>query len=593
MRHRRTGSILLATVLLISCLAGCGKKDTEVQKTEEGTKTQVSTETVKQTENEEKKPITTDPITISILTSRHSNATNNAEDIWFFKYLEWWLGQQGYNATIEVQQSSEADQQVSLALGTNTLPDLMWGVPISVGNAMQYGVEEGMVLDWMPYINEETMPNLYESLQRVPDALTVGTLPDGGVYGLPYITYRGYMAATGSFGENHRIYFDQKWLDESGTKVPETIDEFLDVLRAFKEIKPENGEEAIPLVSNANFLERYLWIGLGYYGNILAQYGEQLALKDGQVVLPAATEDYRTFIELMNTMYTEGLISQDYFTMDTTTARALMKNGVCGAMADYGLNHTEDFSRMVSSLPVSINGNDVIVSAMADYNNNTVWASANTEYPEVLALIMDFLYSDEGACLYFYGPKQGEDPLGILDGWYLDADGNVTVKLVEDGTYANITDYSTALVQSNMYVGDRSSIIEYARKISGFEKEVPQHTLKDVITGRDIVSKELSTYSDDNPEGHWRIINMDAWENNVTAIRLPTAFLSAEDVLRAAELESVLTNHIKTESAKFITGIRPLSELDDYYKELEDLNVDEYLEIYREGYKGYIEATFK
>ena len=96
----------------------------------------------------------------------------------------------------------------------------------------------------------------------------------------------------------------------------------------------------------------------------MSQYGETLAIKNGQLCFPAATEDYRTFIELMNTMYTEGLISQDYFTMDTTTARALMKNGVCGAMADYGLGSTEDFSRMVSGVPIGINGNDVVVSAM-------------------------------------------------------------------------------------------------------------------------------------------------------------------------------------------------------------------------------------
>ncbi len=593
MRHRRTGSILLVAVLLISCLAGCGKKDTEAQKTEES-KTQVSTETVKQTENGEKKPITTDPITISILTYRHSNATNNAEDIWFFKYLEWWLGQQGYNAKIEVQQSSEIGQQISLALGTDTLPDLIWGDSLLTEHVAQYGAEEKMILDWAPYINEEIMPNLCESLDKVPDALTASTLSDGGVYGLPYITYRGYMAATGSYGEAHRVYIDQKWLDESGTKVPETMDEFLDMLRAFKEIKLESGEETIPLVSNANFLEKYLWIGLGYYGNGISPYGNGFAIKNGELYLPAATEDYRTFIELMNTMYTEGLISQDYFTMDSTTARALMKNGVCGVIADYGLSYAEDFSRMVSALPIGINGNDkVVVSAMADYTVNSVWASANTEYPEVLALIMDFLYSDEGASLYFFGPKQGEDPLGILDGWYLDANGDVTVKLVEDGTYPSMSEYSTALIQSSMYVGDRSSIIEYTREVSGFEKDVPLHIIKDVVTGKDIVSREVTAYTDDNADGHWRITTIGAWSDNTTAIRLPSVFLSTQNALRAGELQSVITNHIKTESAKFITGIRPLSEVDDYFKELESLNVEEYIEIYKEAYSGYMEANFK
>ena len=39
---------------------------------------------------------------------------------------------------------------------------------------------------------------------------------------------------------------------------------------------------------------------------------------------------------------------------------------------------------------------------------------------------MDFVYSPMGSVLYYYGPQKGEDPLGILSGWYYNEEGVIT-----------------------------------------------------------------------------------------------------------------------------------------------------------------------
>lgn len=600
--RKRFLAMLLAGTMTAGCLAGCGlsNEKQESSKQQESSAEQTANSTSQEISEEsaaegKQQPITTDPITISILTTRHTNATNDASDLWCFKYLEYWMNEQGYNITIDVQQTLETDQQISLLLGTDSLPDIVWGITLSEGNSVVYGAGEEMILDWTPYLNEETMPNLYSTFQENPNALAASTCIDGGVYGLPYVTLNKYRTSTGGFGIADRLYVNSEWLEEFDLEMPTDIEGFLDTLRTFKENKKlESGEDVIPLVSNADFFQKFLWIGLGFYGSDLSAYGTVFAIKDGQVTLPAATEDYRTFIEVMKTCYEEGLISKDFFTMDTTTARGLTKAGSCGMLGDYTLQHVEDFSDWVAVPFIKLGDNDeVAVSSANTYRSNMVWVSADTEYPEVIAYMLDYMYSEEGAVMLRQGPIEGEDPLGLVDGWFYDENGKLSTKLVADGTYESYELYARQYIYPYDYVGDISALESYSKKLSGIDTgELESVNLTDSITGETIETVVVTDYKEDDVTGWWVITTTDAHGEDVTTIRLPGAYMSESDALRATELATVLNQYIQAESAKFITGIRPLSELDAYYEELKRLGVDEYIELYRAAYSTYMDSFF-
>lgn len=593
---------VLAGSMAIGCLAGCGAAEkesagtaqTEAAKAEGTTAAAAAAEgSSAAAEGEKTGPITTEPITISVLTRRHTNATNDAENIWFFQYLEYWLSEQGYNVTFDLTQSAEPADQLSLMLGTDSLPDLIWGPSLENTKAVMYGEGEGMLLDWAPYINEVNMPNLYALLQQEPDALTASTCNNGAVYSLPYITSRDYNDAKLSFSMNNRVYVDTTWMEECGVeKMPTTIDEFLDMLRAFKNKKLESGETVIPLVSNANFFEKMIWAQLGHYGNEGSTYGTTFTIKDGQVVYPAYTEDYRTFIEIMNTCYEEGLISKDFFTMDKTTARGLMTAGVCGVACDWTLGSVKDFQNFAALELFPIGDNEVVMSLDSVYRTGTVWANANTEYPEVLALICDYLYSEEGAVLYKFGPMQGQDPLNMLDGWYYDENGLITTKLVADGTFATWGDYVQQYVYPYMYVGTDRGINETARKMAGLESIEKEYTIKDAVTGDTIVGAVTKEYDYSTADGHWRKIATEAQEGNMTVLRLPGVYMTEDIALRSTELGKVIKDYVTAESAKFITGSRPLSEIDAFFEELKKLEIEEYIGYNVEAYSAYMEANY-
>lgn len=536
-----------------------------------------------------------DKITISILSTRSSTATNTMDDIYFFKYLAKRMNDlYGYNIEFELEQTMETGERVSLMLATGDLPDLVWGIQLKPIDAVVYGAGEGMLLDWTPYINENDMPNLYNSLQRSPDARAASICTDGKIYGLPYIGERGYIGAAGAMTQYMRTYVNEKWLEACGVDMPATLDEFVDMLRAFKNMKLENGDP-IPAVQIDNLFRYFVWDALGFIGSNCGVNGMSFAIKNGEVVLPCYTEEYRAFVTFFNTLYKEGLISEDYITMDKTTAEGLISAGRAGVISPWTLIVTGDaFMDYVPLQPLTSEYCDkMIFSANTTCTPNATWASATTEHPEVLAKIMDFMYTGEATVHFGYGPMAGSEYEGEYSGWFFTEDGTITNQAVEDGLYKNIGDYTNQYVKTNMYSAmDNTDRTKTMYEMAGREFIDSKMEIVDALTGKTFTTTNYNTYNENTPDGHWRLTTLEAWRNNVTIVRLPDIYLTEEEATRANDLKTALDTYVSSETAKFIVGERPLSELDGFFDQLRKLNVEEYINIYRTAYQQYMDSIF-
>lgn len=532
-----------------------------------------------------------DKVTVSLLTTRNSTATNDIEDVWFFKYLA-----QKMNVDFELEQTLETDQRISLMFASDSVPDLVWGIRLSNNDVMVYGMQEGMLLNWKDLITPELMPNTYQAMQDYPDAFTASTAPDGNIYTLPMITGSSYYANTGSFSAAIRMYINKDWMDACGiTELPTTLDEYLEVLRTFKEKDPMGlGENNIPLIGNQEKDKTFVWNALGFHGTATQAYGTSFDLKDNQLVLPCYTEEAKEFITFYNTLYNEGLISPDYFTLDQTAARGLMASGVCGVLGDSTLAAIGDaWSSWIALSPLTSDVNDVAVAAFnPGYSVGQLYASAYTEHPEVLARIVDYMYSDEGALYYNYGPMKGtEETLGVVDGWYYDENNRITTDKVVNGEFTDISEYAYQYIKSYSSAPGRfDHYSQTAAAMAGIEFPGKEMTIVDKLTGAEIPSLIMDVYTDDNNDGHWRITQSEAMIDHLTAVRLPDVYLTAEQNQRVADLSTVINDYVTAESAKFVVGTRPLSELDAYFEELKSLGIEEYIAIYQEAYAPFLET---
>ncbi len=602
-------AVSLVLAMLLGSMTGCGKaggesssstdeKASGQEKAEKSTEEKTSSE---QESGKQEEAVSSEPFTIQILTNLASVSTQeDANNLYIFRYLEYYLKQKGYDVTLNVEAMTDPGEQLSLLLNSGDLPDVIWGDPGSLSNvnAVKYGAEEGMLLDWTPYINDaELMPNVNELTQTQPAAFLGATCTDGNIYALPYIDERTYGWNAGNIAVNVGLLVNKNWVDECGLTEPTTAEEFIDVMRAFQAKKKADGGNGVVYMGSETKMERYLWTALGYYGSDIGQFGIGMAIKDGQVWMPAATEDYRDFVGLMHTMYEEGLLSQDYFTLDYDTVASMI------ATLEYpvvGLNYlnvedTAEYNNWIGVPAITAGSNDtVLCSTTSNVNQGCIWVSADTEHPEAIAEMVDFVYGKDGYQMMKFGPKEGEDPLGLVDGWYVGEDGMITTKLVADGTYPYWDNYAYTWLLPNAKQGCSIGDPGYARNPDGSAGEMKHESYTDALTGEEIQLAVKNDYSIDIVDGTWRLRNIENWaeKGHVTTVRLPDVFLESEDLNRVTELNMLLTDHITAESVNFITGVRPLSELDQYFEELKNLGVEEYIEIYRNAYADYMEQTF-
>ena len=132
--------------------------------------------------------------------------------------------------------------------------------------------------------------------------------------------------------------------------------------------------------------------------------------------------------------------------------------------------------------------------------------------------------------------------------------------------------------------------VDGAKKMAGLESVAVTEEWPDAILGEPYEVIWRTIYTREKASGYWRLICVDAWKDNMTTVALPSIYWDADDATRVDELAIVINDYITTESAKFITGVRPLSEIDKFYEELKALEVDEYIELHRNGYASYLEG---
>lgn len=381
--------------------------------------------------------------------------------------------------------------------------------------------------------------------------------------------------------------------------------------RAMKEYEHPDGLETWPLsdfdVMLANVL---VWLPNGYYGGWGTRYGSGFMIKDGEIVMGCYEEEYRELVTLYNQMYNEGLLHPDFLTLDYSTNTAMMKSGQFGVMGSWGNTDDtssanpyvdgEDVTRArLNSVHVNPLTNDTGRTPVANLNKSfttgRVWASAETEYPELVVYITDYLFGTEGGGLYNYGPAEGKDPTGVLQGYAYDEElgGAISLDREDKSLGLQVVNY----INPYYYLFSRRNASAYMNSQIGIENDNPDKEKYDAITGLTIMIPDYTNYETLTEVNAYNLEQRAKWSEAgcTTSISVPTVYLSEEDALWAAEVKTVLNEHISAETAKFMVGERSLDEVDEFWAELKAIGIEEYIALYREAYASFTEelASYK
>jgi putative aldouronate transport system substrate-binding protein len=232
---------------------------------------------------------TEQPITLTVWSPSNVEAFPAGMDENENPIIEFLEEESGYDLNWMIGPQENATAKVSLMLASGDTPDLM----SPVGKAM-YGelVNQRLLLALDDLLENEG--SFFQTSDAVPNELWLAARYQGALYGIPQ---------EGSVQANGGPLVRQDWLDELGLEQPTTVDDFYQVLTAFKNQYPDS----IPMTGDAYSVRGGISPFAGAF-NSAATYMEL----DGEVVDTRVTDDRREFLAFLAQLVQEGLLDQEY-----------------------------------------------------------------------------------------------------------------------------------------------------------------------------------------------------------------------------------------------------------------------------------------
>lgn len=589
---KKTLALLLALVMVVGMLSACGSTEAPAEET----KTEApATETKKDEPAKEEaasnypeylnldgyRPIVKEgeEITIEIGVVKHPSCDTPMDDVWMTHFIE-----EKLNINIEYVEieNAAAAEKKSLLFASGDLPDIMLVFGLSKDEIVKYGIEEQMLMPISDYMNEELTPNILAHFAMDPTMEVGYTAPDGKMYGIPQ--FNGNFYGSGStIPHGYRYFVDTTWMEAAGyDAVPEDLEGFVDMLRAMKDSGDKMGVDEVwpQLAQNWRcvYKEAFGWMNNSETDDAVPVWDTET----NQVVVPVAQEKYQEYIKLLNTLYTEGLVHPDVFTMDGQAGKALMterKGGVWRTDAPYTVlpekeNGWGDFIGL-APLKSEYNPEGYAKASFSYATNPYINISADTEYPEVCLRLVDWLLSPEGSVYNAIGaPAGSEDCMGLIEGYTIQDNAKRTVDFgAQDDAYDSAIHYKVNNINLCwQYLASENVFKEKACELAG------------------VTYEGFNLDHENNGDDNYRYILANACAGRLLT-PIPDAFMTADDTARFSDLKTVLNDYTKAETAKFIVGQRPLDELPKFQEELKGIGLDEYVELVNKYYADVAAPT--
>jgi putative aldouronate transport system substrate-binding protein len=584
MMKRTRNPLLMAVLILITlavALAGCQPTATTLAPTTTKSTTSGTTTVTTQPTSPYPEylnldgyyPIVKDgtDVVISVGVGKNANpAASSPEDLWLFKYLTEYMNIQFKFTTIA---AANWDQQKTLLFASDEIFDVGYGLTLSTTDIMLYGKEEEQLLAINDYLTPELTPSMYAYFQDKPTALALATAADGKIYSIPRIQVDTYTTTIPAF--IHEVA-----LAENAMNVPKTLDEFIDLMRAWKAKYPDSTPISGGYTASGPMKLILSALGVVTRSNTGSHASIESApsLYKNNAIIPAANKEvYSQYLATMKTLYDEQLISPDFFTLDNNMRNAMVANGESIVLMGfpYTAGVGEKFDDWEAMVPLtSAMNNTPQWDAFNPVAVGQTWLGADCAYPEAVMRWFDWYYTDEGCVYMWLGPMEGqEQTMGIVPGWQFDEKNAIVTKAITGGKYANLAEYYLGDISPGIYAGNYSAIYRARLVMAG----------KEWIS--DIASMTAST-GDNNAQ----ISMYNKMKPYVVGGYPAITYVDSDTATKISDLQTLLGTYIQNQSARFITGDRSLSELDAFFTEIKAMGMDEYQKIYSDIYATYLSA---
>lgn len=295
-------SVLLAVTLVLTCFAGCTSKNkvSSNENVKQESSKQQTTEPEK-TQKEEVKPV------LKRLGNFAKFDLKNDPSALVIKEIT------GYDFEYDMLPAENPIDKLNLILSSGQYYDM-----IQVPKDAYYKYALQGALTPLDDLLKEHGPNVIKAIsQKFLDAIRV----DGKTYGIPApVVGGGTMIDVG-------MYMRKDWLESVGMDMPKTLDEYKNVLKAFKDKNPGKADQVIPLTSNNPLIAGFT----GAFG-VATSY----VVKDGKIVNRVRLPEMKEYLAYMKDLFAEGLLDNEFPINKGANVQEKVASGKAGLVA-YGV----------------------------------------------------------------------------------------------------------------------------------------------------------------------------------------------------------------------------------------------------------------
>lgn len=317
---------------------------------------------------------------------------------------------------------SDVDQAFNTLMASGNLPDI-----VAYGNGKEAFSKFGMEGAFAPLeeLAAQYAPNIHAQYER-KEVKSYVTASDGHIYYVPGINPPTVAAGW---------FVRQDWLDKLGLSTPTNVEEYYNVLKAFREQDPNGNGQAdeVPYFSRFSSPTDLLSLWDAF---------QDWNQKDGKVYYGPTTQEFKEAYSNIAKWYGENLIDKEIYTRGGKARDKLLGDNVGGSTHDW-FGSTAQFNDILKE---SVPGMDFRAFAPPNGKEYSVREeviaqgaaiSAQSEKKEVAIRFMDFIYSETGGRFMNFG-IEGEhydmvDGKPVFRDWVIHGDKTAINVLEEAG----------------------------------------------------------------------------------------------------------------------------------------------------------------
>ncbi len=501
-----------------------------------------------------------DTIDATIVVYQRSSQ-GDAANIWWWDFCREYFG-----IDFTVTQSSDSTTLKSTMFASGDMVDVFYQFFMSSSLVVEQGVTNGNLITLDEYITPEIMPNLSRIYEAYPEYKTTITAPDGHIYSLGVIQNANSPLMT--------FYINQRWLDEAGLEMPRTLDEFTEVMAAFKEREklPENeGKTIVPLTGDLGNQPRFIANAFGWITDS-ASYLTQIALDDVDgtpCFIFADEERFPEFMKVMKDYIAKGYFSADVFDDQYAGNQTAAQKAEDLTGFDQNTSNAIDPNEWTAAIPLTSAWNDepAIARSYNAINCQSFNISSTCDESKVERLMkwVDWLYDYDNYTLSHRGPSKDEPEIlyGLMEGY-------TATKNEETGAYSftvpemEANGWSFGDYQNQRIQGIIGGYLGLNVDLFGEAKREYSPTIYRNKVDENVLPYLVSTYPN-------------------------IVFFQADVQERVSELRTEINAYVMENYVAFISGEKEMTDenLAEFFGTIKDLGYDELLGYYIDYYDAY------